>query len=245
MPAYSGITTRTSMSSARSALGSAPATSASPPVFAKGAVSEATKRTFSGDAGTKSSGARRPQLASVYAIVDVRENIVAALHVGEPRNCPLAWGRRLQLVRAQVVVDLVELQDVLVDAPGGVGDGRSRLHDERPVGGLRQHQLARRLVQRARGQRVGGGMPARELHHPLGGDVQVTVGPAVGLVQPVVVVALEAPRRRAGRRHLVGVVAFQVVARRRGLDGALVEVQLAEQIAEEQRALVPPVAVKL
>src|SRR5262245_41128448 len=164
MPAYSGITTRTSMSRTRSALGSAPATSASPPVFAKGAVSEATNRTFSGDAATKSSGARRPQLASVYAIVDVRENIVAALDIGEPRFV----GGRLQLVAAQVVVDLVELQDVLVDALRGVRDRRPRLHDERPVGGLRQHQLARRLVQRARGQRVGGGMPARQLHHPLG-----------------------------------------------------------------------------
>ena len=48
MPAYSGITTRTSMPSARSALGSAPATSASPPVFANGAHSDATNRTFSG-----------------------------------------------------------------------------------------------------------------------------------------------------------------------------------------------------
>ncbi len=56
MPAYSGITTRTSMPSARSALGSAPATSASPPVFANGAHSDATKRTFSGDAGTRRSG---------------------------------------------------------------------------------------------------------------------------------------------------------------------------------------------
>src|SRR5262249_8675326 len=42
------MTTRTSIPSALSALGSAPATSAKPPVFEKGAHSEATKRTLSG-----------------------------------------------------------------------------------------------------------------------------------------------------------------------------------------------------
>ena len=49
---WGGITTRTSMFSARSAFGSAPATSARPPVFANGAHSEATNRTFNGG-GTK------------------------------------------------------------------------------------------------------------------------------------------------------------------------------------------------
>src|SRR4051812_22819315 len=133
MPAYSGITTRTSMPSARSDLGNAPATSARPPVFANGAHSDATKRTFSGDAGTRLVGGRTS--ASVYAVVDVRENIVARLDVLEPPDIRRG-GSRLQLVRAQVVVDLVELQDVLVDALGGVGDGRPGLHDERPVARL-------------------------------------------------------------------------------------------------------------
>src|SRR5476649_2212942 len=50
MPAYSGITTRTSRPRARSAFGSALATSARPPVFENGAHSDATKRTLSGAA---------------------------------------------------------------------------------------------------------------------------------------------------------------------------------------------------
>src|SRR5665213_2572571 len=133
------------MSSRRSALGSAPATSASPPVFANGAHSEATKRTFNG-AGTDlwigflARLNQRPS-TSVYPVVQVRENIVPRLDVGQPGLA--------QLGGPQIVVDLVELEDVLVDALGGVGDGGPGLHDERPVARLRQHQLAGRLVERA------------------------------------------------------------------------------------------------
>src|SRR5688572_24164206 len=182
MPAYSGITTRTSMPSARRSFGNAPATSARPPVLANGAHSDATNRTFSG-AGTRGWG---DLSASVDVVVDVREDVVAALDVGE---LAFVYARR-----AHVVVELVELDDVLVDALGGVGNGRPRLHDERPVRRLRQHQLARRLIERARRQRVGAGVAARQLHHALAGDVQVAVRPRVGLVHPVVVVALEPPR---------------------------------------------------
>ena len=46
IPAYSGITTRTSCPRLRRALGSAPATSAKPPLLAKGATSEETMRIF-------------------------------------------------------------------------------------------------------------------------------------------------------------------------------------------------------
>src|SRR5436190_10673448 len=186
------------VSSARSALGSAPATSARPPVFANGAHSDATNRTFSGDAGTRRRWGGWPSVsASVYAIVDVRENIVPRLDIREPLDSCTVVGGGLQLVCPQVVVDLVELNDVLVDAPGGVRNRGPGLHDEGPVGRLRQHQLARRLIDRSGDQWIGAGMATRQLHHPLARDVQVAVGPGVGLVQPVVVVALEAPRRRA------------------------------------------------
>src|SRR3954466_13130767 len=126
----------------RSALGSAPTTSARPPVFANGATSDETNRTFSwrwGVAGAPrvprppSAEPEAPtRSARVDPVVDLREDVVALFHVGEP---PLG-----DLGGLHVVVELFELQDVLVDAAGGVGDGGAGLHDERPVGGLCQHQ---------------------------------------------------------------------------------------------------------
>src|SRR5262245_10171606 len=116
------------MPSGRSALGNAPTTSARPPVFANGVTSEATKRTFSG------AGAVIPKRsARVNSVVHVGEDVVAPLDVRQPA-----------LVHAgapHILIELVELQDVLVDAAGGVGHRRPRLHDEGPVTGLGQHQL--------------------------------------------------------------------------------------------------------
>src|SRR5450432_273046 len=283
------MTTRTSMPRACSALGSAPATSARPPVFAKGAHSEATKRTLSGvwlasaptstpatpaTASLASRGlGRTPRIrvaeprcarssvagerialgggffagffaggfgtrsARVDAVVDVREDVVARLDVGEPALVDLG--------RPDVVIELVELQDVLVDAPRGVRHGRAGLHDEGPVGGLREHELAGRLVERALRERIRRGMAPRELHHALARDVQVTIRPGVRLVEPVLVVTARAPRRRARRRHLVRRVTLEVVARRERLDGVLVEVKLTEQVVEKDRAFVPPVPEEL
>src|SRR5215467_4709206 len=103
------MTTRTSIPSARSAFGSAPATSASPPVLAKGAHSDETNRTLRMAGGPARS-------AGVDMVVDLRENVVPRLDVAEPALVHLGG--------PQVVVELVELQDVLVDPLGGVGDRR-------------------------------------------------------------------------------------------------------------------------
>src|SRR3954451_24252052 len=147
------MTTRTSIPSARSDFGSAPATSANPPVLAKGAHSEATNRTLRMAAGPTS------ESAGVDMVVDLRENVVPRLDVGEPAL--------VHLGAAQIVIELVELHDVLVDALGGVRHRRPRPHDERPVARLRQHQLARRLIERPGGERIGAGLATGQLDHPL------------------------------------------------------------------------------
>src|SRR5215813_10691327 len=110
--------TRTSSPCRESAFGSVPITSPSPPVLANGAHSDVTKRTFRGP----------PRIAAsrcVDAVVEIGEDVVPGLDVGEPR-----------LVHApglQVVVETVEAQRVLVHPAGGVGDRRPGAHDERPV----------------------------------------------------------------------------------------------------------------
>src|SRR5205814_903031 len=82
-----------------------------------------------------------------------------------------------------------------------------------------------------------GAMTAGQLHHPLAGDVDVAPGPAVALVEPLLAIALEPPRRGAGSGHLVGGVAIEVVARGDGLEHALVELELAVEVAQEDRPL--------
>src|SRR3954453_22030197 len=128
------------MPSGRSALGSAPTTSARPPGLANGAHSEATNSTFRERAGRVLLAERgsATRSARVDPVVDLRKDVVPLLDVGQPPFVDLG--------ALHVVVDLVELQDVLVHATGGVGDGGAGLHDEGPVAGLGQHQLARRLV---------------------------------------------------------------------------------------------------
>src|SRR5262249_60075465 len=63
--------------------------------------------------------------------------------------------------------------------------------------------------------------------------------------EPVLVVSLPSPRRGGRRRNLVGRMTIQVVARANRFDRVLVVVELAEEIAEKDRPLVPPVAEQL
>src|SRR5450759_10735 len=103
MPWYSGITTRMSIPRCRRLRGSTPATSASPPVFRKGATSEATKSTFNlpspgravrGSGATAVGGgetpARRPRLAGT-ALATARTTSAGTdprLAAGLPRAGP-------------------------------------------------------------------------------------------------------------------------------------------------------------
>src|SRR5215468_4221955 len=131
--------TRTSSPCRRSAFGRAPMTSPRPPVLAKGAHSDETKRTF--NEGTAGAPPWRAASRRVDAIVELWEEVVLRLDVREPRlGDPIL---------RQLAVETVEAQDVLVHPAGGVRHGRPRTHDEGPVAALHEHELARRLIERA------------------------------------------------------------------------------------------------
>src|SRR5215831_8906219 len=105
------MTTRTSMPRRRSALGRAPATSARPPVLRNGVTSEATYRTLSATPSGR-----------VQPVVDVREDVVAGLQVGEIALVDGAAAREL-------VIELGEADDVLVESPRRVRDRGAGRHD--------------------------------------------------------------------------------------------------------------------
>ena len=67
------------------------------------------------------------------------------------RRCDLARAtpRRSSSPADEPLVDPREALDVIDRSLGRVRHGRPRLHDERPVARLREHDLARRLVERA------------------------------------------------------------------------------------------------
>src|SRR5215813_13683967 len=157
--------TRTSSPCRRSAFGRAPTTSPSPPVLAKGVHSDETKRTFNG-----STAGAPPWLAAsrrVDPIVELWEEVVFRLDVREPLF-------RDPILR-QLAVETFEAQDVLVHPAGGVRHGRPGAHDERPVAALHEHELARRLIERARGERVGRRMAMGQLDHPFSSHVEMAV----------------------------------------------------------------------
>src|SRR5262245_48333718 len=95
----------------------------------------------------------------VHAIIEVREGVVPRLDVAEP------W--LAHAPGAELVVEPGEAEDVVVEAAGGVRHRRPRPHDERPVARLGKEQLARRLVQRTRGDALGVREAVSELHHAL------------------------------------------------------------------------------
>src|SRR5215813_1283859 len=148
--------TRTSSPWRRSAFGRAPITSPRPPVLANGAHSDVTKSTFSGTA-------TGPELPSrgvsrcVDAVVQLREDVVLRFEVREPA---LRHPTCLEFL-----VETGEAQDVFIHSLGGVRNGRPGAHDERPVARLHEHELARGLIERPRGEPVGRRMTMRQLDH--------------------------------------------------------------------------------
>src|SRR5215472_13424400 len=115
-------------------------TSPRPPVLAKGAHSDVTKRTFS-RTGTGRAPPWRAASRRVDPIVELREEVVLRFDVREP-----ALGDPSCL---ELVVETVEAQDVLVHPARRVRHGRPGAHDERPVATLHEHELARGLVEGA------------------------------------------------------------------------------------------------
>src|SRR3989338_7349740 len=121
---------RTSCPNRARALGSDPATSASPPVLANGETSDATKRIFM--AGNRRqfqltiivnhSGAARGR---IHAVVEEGEKVVSRLKLSQPRF--------MELVTGELVVQPAEPAEVVAKPPVGVGGVGLRLQDERPV----------------------------------------------------------------------------------------------------------------
>src|SRR5215472_10594047 len=105
--------TRTSSPCRRSAFGREPTTSPRPPVLAKGAHSDVTKRTFSGTGGAPPS---RAASRRVDPIVEVREEVVLRFDLREP-----SLGDPTCL---QLLVETGEAHDVLVHPASGVRHGR-------------------------------------------------------------------------------------------------------------------------
>src|SRR5512137_35537 len=162
------MTTRTSMPRPRSARGSAPETSASPPVLANGAASDVTKRTLRRRSGWIIRSGR------VEAVVDAGEDVVLPLDVGDEGL--------VQPASLEILVEPGEAQHVLVHPARGVGDRGAGGHDEGPVARLREQQLARGLVEGAPFQALRVRAAAGQLGHALPGHVEVPVDPGVALV---------------------------------------------------------------
>src|SRR5262245_45681672 len=137
-------------------------TSPRPPVPAKGAHSDVTKRTFSGT-GMGRVSPWRAASRRVDPIVEMWEEVVLRFDVREPA---LSDPRVLQLL-----VEAVEAQDVLVHPAGGVRHSGPGAHDERPVATLHEHELARRLVEGAGRESVGRRMAMGQLHHAFSSHV--------------------------------------------------------------------------
>src|SRR5450432_1742405 len=97
------------------ALGKAPNTSPSPPVFEKGAHSDPTKSTLSGG------GMEWALLRGVEAIVYIWEDVVFRLDVGKP---PL-----VHVTSQEIVVDPSKLQDMRVGPALGVRHRGACSHD--------------------------------------------------------------------------------------------------------------------
>ena len=101
-----------------------------------------------------------------------------------------------------LLVQVIEVEHVDLRSAHGVLDHGAGLHDEGPVAGLGQQQLAGRLVERAALQAVRPcGWCLGQLDHAVRRLVQVAVDPVVGAFQPDLAVALVAPARQGRLRR--------------------------------------------
>src|ERR1017187_2541957 len=173
----------------------------------------------------------------VVVVVDVREDVVAPLDGGEPG-----------LVDAMIfdlVVEAREAEDVVFRPLDRVGHHRSRLHDERPVAGLREEQFAGGLFEAALREMIAVLEVAREFGHALRGHVQVRIDPRVGTFEPDFPVTLVAPTGGGRLGDLLGWELAQILGRRGELEYVLVERDFAGEKINGVGAFEPPVAVQL
>src|ERR1017187_5867607 len=174
---------------------------------------------------------RAEPLRRVDPVVDVREDVVLCFN-----GCQVLL---VHLSLLQIVVKPGEADHVFIESSGSVGNCCSRGHNKGPVARLQEHQLAGGLFEGAHRQGIGGApVAARQFDHAFAGRVDVPPRPSIALVQPLLAVALESPGRGTRRGKLIGGVPVEILAGRDGLNHALIEVQLAEQIGKENRSLV-------
>ena len=118
-------------------------------------------------------------------------------------------------------------------------------HDESPIRGLRQKELARHLVQCPLIVAPGLWVAMGHFFHARGSSMKVRIDPLVGTIEPNVRITHVAPGTEGRDLLLVHRMAFQVGAGGDGFQLVLIEVQLLEDVVEKFRPFIPPVAVEL
>ena len=93
------------------------------------------------------SGGNEVARLGVYAIVDIRKQIVPPFNLAQPRL--------IDLTAFDFFVQMIEVEDVDFGPLPGIIDHRAGLHDECPVARLSQQQLAGGLVEGPAAQRIG------------------------------------------------------------------------------------------
>src|SRR5713226_7602059 len=125
------------------------------------------------------------------AVIHLGKEVIPRLDLGQPGAIHLFFG--------ELFVQGQETEQVVLHPSAGVIGAGASAQDERPIAGLSQQQFPRGLFERAAGQAGGGGETARQLGHPLLGDVQVRIAPLFRFVKPDLPIAFRAPARSRRR----------------------------------------------
>src|SRR5438067_2107679 len=157
-----------------------------------------------------------------------RSRPIPAIHVGKDVVQPLDSPEPLfvHAGRSELFVQGDEAKQVVLDTAAGVVGTRAGAEYERPIAGLGEQQLARRLFERALRQSAGAGKFSRQFGHSLLRDVQVRINPFVRFVEPHPPVAFLPPARRARRGDLLGRVPAQIFLRREQDENFLIVISL-------------------
>src|ERR1700736_5411038 len=109
----------------------------------------------------------------------------------------------VHVLLTELFIEASETQDMILGPLGGILASRSGLHQERPITGFREQELATHLAKdtifpfgRFFLCRAG------TLCHSTGTSVEVRVDPRIGLIQPDLPEAFVTPARWAGRKDL-------------------------------------------
>jgi hypothetical protein len=138
--------------------------------------------------------------------------------------------------------DSIESVEVTLKTLPRVFRAGSRPQDECPITGLRQQQFAAGLFESAFLEARSFGMAADQGRHSFLRDVEVRVNPLVGFVEPHAPITLLAPARRSRFCNLIRRKLFQVFLGRYERKNLLIVTGLANEIIQEFRPFIPPMA---